>query len=489
MPCSGKHFSARGSLEEGGASLTFFCFLWGATELFHLFSFRVWARGDVGPLLLLAAIALLLRPSSLFRFSLMAGLDVLHVAARSPMTANHIFFNGLVNLTIFLAVVQAFLRRGGQGIDRAALFREFAAPVRVELLVLYFITVLHKLNTDYLNPDISCGVHLLVAMHQRFPVLPVSEALKFFSIWGTLAVETAIPLFLCFPATRMLGIFLGWSFHTFLAFYPHAGIISFSAMLFALYALFLPQEFLEHVWEAWLNPFAETLRQSAGWRFLKRRWAFCLAGACLSGGMVLMWLKRGHSWLELYRLAAFFWNFVFLAHAILMMGLYASAYFFRRLRSPDEGRFFSLAFKSLWIMPLVVFLHSMSPYLGLKTVPCFSMFSNLRTEGAHPNHLFIPPALKIAHFQDDLVEVISSSNRELQGLADKKLLLPYFEFQRKLSLLRKPVKVEYLRAGKKFSLDNFGNKNKLVLPPVPWLLGKFLRFRPVDKEGPSLCRW
>ena len=59
---------------------------------------------------------------------------------------------------------------------------------------------------------------------------------------------------------------------------------------------------------------------------------------------------------------------------------------------------------ALLIFPVLVLFHGFSPYLGLRTVPAFSMYSNLRTEGGLTNHWFMPSrALRVAGFQEDLV--------------------------------------------------------------------------------------
>ncbi len=115
------------------------------------------------------------------------------------------------------------------------------------------------------------------------------------------------------------------------------------------------------------------------------------------------------------------------------------------------------------------------------------MFSNLRTEGPRPDHLLIPAGFKIAGFEDDLVEVISSSDEDFQKLADGGLLLPYFEFRKEASQKKEPFTVEYIRGGQRIFLKKDGPQDTSVIKPVPWFLGKLLRFRPVTKTGPMKC--
>src|SRR6266704_2162953 len=60
-----------------------------------------------------------------------------------------------------------------------------------------------------------------------------------------------------------------------------------------------------------------------------------------------------------------------------------------------------------WLIPLIALGNGVTPYLGLKTVANYSMFSNLRTEGGQTNHLLIPAGqFFLAEYQTDLVRVV-----------------------------------------------------------------------------------
>ncbi len=70
------------------------------------------------------------------------------------------------------------------------------------------------------------------------PFFPADRWLQLFSVWGTLAVESGIPVLLVFRRTRFFGIALAAGFHyTLGVFYT-----GFSAMLFAMLALFAPPQ-------------------------------------------------------------------------------------------------------------------------------------------------------------------------------------------------------------------------------------------------------
>ncbi len=121
---------------------------------------------------------------------------------------------------------------------RNALLETFAAPVRLSLLVLYGWAVLHKLNWDFFDPQVSCGSTMLAGLLGRFGATDLPPWMGVAGIVGTLGIEATIPLCLVFSRTRAVGIALGLVFHFVLAQYPHRGLFSFSSMLYAVFFLF-----------------------------------------------------------------------------------------------------------------------------------------------------------------------------------------------------------------------------------------------------------
>jgi hypothetical protein len=86
-----------------------------------------------------------------------------------------------------------------------------------------------------------------------------------------------------------------------------------------------------------------------------------------------------------------------------------------------------------------------------------------------------------------MVEVVSSSDPDLQMLADSQRLMVYFEFRDYLAG-KKPKFVEYIRNGRreKFVLAEVSAPNEL-LSLNPYLLRKFFNFRTINKEEPQNC--
>ena len=76
--------------------------------------------------------------------------------------------------------------------------------------------------------------------------------------------------------------------------------------------------------------------------------------------------------------------------------------------------------------------NSLSPYLGLKTESAFTMFSNLQTESGRWNHAFIPEAVRVFPYQDELVRITVSNDRALEQRSRDGTWLVRFELERYL---------------------------------------------------------
>jgi hypothetical protein len=79
---------------------------------------------------------------------------------------------------------------------------------------------------------------------------------------------------------------------------------------------------------------------------------------------------------------------------------------------------------------LLLVVNSLSPYLGLKTDSSFTMFSNLQTENGRWNHVFIPEAVRVFPYQDQLVRVTDSNDRALEQRTTDGRRVVRFELER-----------------------------------------------------------
>jgi hypothetical protein len=478
-----------------------FAGLWGLFVLTHMSAtyFRWFQFGDkvelvLGALAWLGGAALLLGPSSVVRLVVATVLFLAYKAYLLPMVPNHILFAMFIAVTILGAVALGALRWhgvGGQDRLRRLIFARLAPVLAVELLVMYFFVVLHKLNRDYLNPEVSCGFLLYEEIVTATDhLLPLAAWMGYPCLLGALFLEAAIPLCLFFRRTRTLGILLGLVFHTMLALHPNLYIYSSSVLLFACYTVFLPRGFVSR------------LRARTSW--LPRLASWQLAGIATVVGLLAAvglaaaaGFERGAVIDELHKWApGAAKTFFFVTTAIIIAGfvsVLAEKGSGRRLRYPTPAQLLRGAGSVLMLVPLLMLLNGFSPYLALKTGTSFAMFSNLRTEGGVNNHLFMP-RLPVPDYQDDMVRVVESNDPRLQGWADQGLQATTFEFRRHLAERAKPdLRVVFHHNGERHELDLKGRDGMSarvgeLLEPPGWLERRLLLFRPVPVENvPMPC--
>ncbi len=453
-----------------------FSFLWASATLFHFASFDKWGDSLHEFVLAATAVWLLARPSSVPRLVLLATVQLYTVALDLPEVSNHWLFTAFVNLTILTAWLLVTARRRSFGVTSGELLHTFAPVARMELVGLYFFVVLHKLNTDYFDPDTSCGAGFYQLHDERFPFLPNSSTFEVGSLYLTILAEAAIPMLLCTNRGRNLGILVALTFHTVIGFNPVSGFYNFSSMLYAMLFLFAPEDLAS--------------RFVALWRGLRTR----ALGSVRRGALALTW-RTGLLFGALA--AAGLGLLTFLDRALddqflLVWGVYSAVLISLFVILVARGgtndlignRLFELRRPQLLWLPLLVVLNGLSPYLGLKTESSFAMFSNLRTEGKESNHLLVPAGTQIFGFQEDLVEVTDSSHPALRGYADRQELLPFLEFRR-LTRRYPDARVSYVRDGVAHDVARIGDHPELSQRPWSW---KLLVFRPVPKDGPQECR-
>jgi hypothetical protein len=475
-------------------ALTTFAFLWGFAALFHQAGYPDQAFGFSALLVTLPALWLLAKPSSLPRLATMAALQIVHVLRVGPANvSNHWIFTFFVNATLLASIGYLLARGRGRAVGRAECFRSFAPVARIELLVLYLFAVVHKLNTDFLAPATSCATdhYALIAKHAAF--LPTGSVVAYSAIYGTLVVETAIPLLLVFRRTRLFGVLLGAAFHLGLVLNPAHVFFDFTSMLFAMYFLFVPYDFwgalrvLPLRWKA--GQWVRSRLDGGKLRVVARRSALVIGVLLITAyllrlapndPLVINALQESVRALFLLYGGAAIAIFLLVARRRNVVGETRGL---DRLAPPNA---LGLA------LPALVFFNGMNPYLGLKTDSSFSMFSNLRTEGGVTNHLFIPTSLQVATYQDTLVRVIDSSDPALRRMGRGEQLYTAFELRRRAST-RPQASVTYevsgqQVSGQQVSVPRIADVPALATPLSP-IERRFLRFRVVEPAGQGTpCR-
>lgn len=487
-----------------------FVFLWGQFAFFHQaleywdwFQFNDPVRLVISGLVFFAAIPVMLRPGNRGWLALLAALWLVELGLRSPRLPNHMLLAAFANVTILLCLAWRMVAPA-PGMNPAsestksgvyaALYRDLAPLLRLYLLILYFYAVLHKLNWDYLDPMASCGVQLYMDIADVFSFLPTGDWVRYPTLLGAVAMEAIIPLLLIFRRTRTLGVVVGLGFHFMLALHYNIYIQSFSTMLLAFYALFLPVSFADRLVDWWTQR-----GYLAAWQRLRGKVvvacvilaALVLVGCVGYAAMTDAMNKQGL--IEILHTIAppvlrYSWFALVIFEAYLLFSV------LWRVRSPRfqasaSGLLRPMLVPATIMLP-VVFLNGLSPYLGLKTGTSFAMFSNLRTEASVNNHLFVPH-MRIASYQDDMVKVLGSSLPVLQGMANRVEQLPMFELRTKIADSGPDMDFYVVidRGNGEERITPADTPDDIVLQPPPWHERKFLHFRPVPYDGePCTCR-
>jgi len=356
-------------------------------------------------LVIIAALWTARRPTSVKRFVTMIATEVFAVAVDLPDVGDHTLLVAVSGVCVLLYVAWTTLRTRRLP-DPGTLFEQIAPFFALQLLLVYAAAAIAKMNIGFFDPGISCAASMSAKVAWLHPSFLPESWIVVTTVWGTVLVEVALPVLLAFRRSRLAGLALGGAFHAVLGL---AGNVPFSALVLALYVVFLPPDTPTRLraltaMRPGLGHWARrALRAGRSPFVLPGSLAFWLVGASVSThvpGTRPALISQGTS---LLLVAAF------AGGLLLVLGLarggprnYSSRSL--RLRSPV----FATGM-------LVLLVNSLSPYLGLKTESSFTMFSNLRTEAGRWNHLFIPEAVRIFPYQDHLVRIIASDDPALEA--------------------------------------------------------------------------
>ncbi|MEM6906915.1 MAG: HTTM domain-containing protein, partial [Pseudomonadota bacterium] len=205
-----------------------------------------------------AAFLLMLWPGSGALFALTVALHFADLMLRPPIQSNHTMMSFFLTLGIGLAYLNLAWRERRLSVSAAQHFELFSPLGRMLLIGMYVFGTFHKINSDFLNPAVSCAVALwrsygFPAWLQEAPSLHVAIA------YGTLVLETVAIVLLLIPRLRWAGMLLGLGFHGFLGFATFQNYHAFSLLAFLLHALFLPPDALARLRESGLARRVEAL--------------------------------------------------------------------------------------------------------------------------------------------------------------------------------------------------------------------------------------
>ena len=457
--------------------MTLFAITWAAATLFH-----VWGRSSritdlarnwttTGALQALAgalAIAVLVRPRSRAPLFALAAVGPVIAWFEAPLLGNH----WLVVAFVDVALLLTFAAKRGAGFENS-----FVSLARWVLIVFYAFAAFAKWNHAFFTPDVSCATFYLDELAKSLHLTVHSQAgggwthLVPFAIAG---IESSVPVLLLVRRTRHLGVVVGLVFHGLIAIDQTHLFADFSSVLDALFVLFLPAAFASSVVTQFrqLSPLPrERLRASV------------VLGATLLLGMQLY--GRGE---QVSRL--FFdgqgWSWVSYDAALIALVV---GFLWTQRPAPIEH---PLAFRRsgvptwLAIIPALVILNGLSPYLELRTAYGFNMYSNLQTVDGESNHFVVTRTLPLVDFQSDLVRISATSDPALQLYVDAQFDIPFLQLRDYVSRHR-DVSLVYTRKGVEHRVARASDDPDLV-ESVPSWESKLFAYRSIDQTDNARCQ-
>lgn len=476
---------------RGPSSLTIFSYAWAMQCLIQLVYFRTWYEtGQVlGWIFLAFSLAVFLFPGRIRLFTAMVASGLVYYISIWPFVVNHHLGDHIIAITMLAAAVFTLGRKllSAKPLtddDAEKWFSKFAPVAGAVFAFVYFSIIVSKLNLSFFDMDISCLSGMIEEAESDRPL--VQPLLGLFSVdfyfWVFIVAEALLPFMLAFKRTRLPAFYFGVPFHILLGLMGHW---PFSAFMLTLYVL-VCMPLLKDV----IRPYAQ-----AG-EIIRGKIAAWLPGATLfaltSSGFLVIAAVTKPSWAWL-----------------LWSSILAAAILFGMVREHLRNGLFSgrgvidIWVKKpglLWVMFAIAIVNSSGPYLGWKTQTSIAMYSNMRTEGALNNHLFMP-IIPLFDYQNDLVEIIDSNNDNILALKthparygfvgeEHDVYHVYFEFRRAVSQLEDDdLEITYTRNGETlmFKRGAEGNTDADLDIPLPILQAKIQYFRPVFKGEASYC--
>ncbi len=457
-----------------------FSVLWAIATLFHLAHSGLFDVQLNYALLSIAAMFVIFRPS-LRSLMVLIVLQLYEVITLMPHATNHWLFTGFVNLTILHILIDYIIRHRSLKVNEDSFFNSISRAIRWEIIILYFYAVFHKLNSGFFTSDTSCATELFKAQNID-SVISLTPALIAINPYAIIFIELLIPLLLIFNKTRHAAILIGFFFHCVLSYNSYNAFYDFSSMILAAYFLFMDDNI-----GGWIvkqkNRFV-SVRENYLRKYSTRKvlFLFFLILVFIVLVYILNKTLTTYSNFHLY----FFWTIF----SILYISIFIAFLLHRRtalhnLENKKPIVALRLKHGAFALVPILVFINGISPYLGLKTEGSFSMFSNLRTEGGVSNHYIIPASFQIFDYQKEVVEIISSTDKTLEHRAKEQKLMVLFELQNYV-VERKTKEVVFSFEGKQYHYKR-GTQEIPLLQNDSYALSRLMKFRTFPKNGPQPC--
>jgi hypothetical protein len=459
--------------------LTAFIPFWGMAALFSIASDPRGLTGREGLIYLLvawlivgASLVALLFPRKTWPLITVAASTVLLYIIRLPVASNNKTITAVFDMTLLLCASVLYMRNT---LSRVNLYEALRMPARLLLAIMYFYGIFHKINTDFLDPTVSCAVGLYKPLAAPFG-LQDNLAGRYIAIYSTFVVEAIAILALFWRKWFAIGLTIALVFHYVIPISAYSWYMDFSSLVFALYMLSMPREASETIYRIAYAHVVEPLRSQFG-RVGIFAPALALLAACAFVVLVLTLSYPG-------RPALLLLHSIFILVWAVVGGIAMTVMTYAAMQHlPFNGSVGLRAPRWTWIIPGLFFVSCLSPYIGLKTESSINMFSNLHTEGGETNHLLFARPPYLFPYQNDVVQVVASSSPSLTRTARAGHMSVQFTIDE--FLRRHPDQwVTYLRNGELIERATAAD-----LPKASSSLWerKLLIFKPVDPARPKVC--
>jgi hypothetical protein len=463
-----------------------FSVMWVIAGWFHLWNQvpwpkKLWWSPDpdqvvIELVLVTLGMLVLALPGRTWAFAGFLGVEALHGLLDAPRVANHWYLTMLVALVWVGSAASVWRRDGSLG--AASWYRHAAPGARAVVWAGYSFAAFAKLNTDFLDPSVSCASTTWVLIgKETFHWMPQGRLWEVTAIWVTVFAELLIPVLLAWPGRRHWGVLIGLGFHYLISIPPQLHVPDFAWMLFSWWWLFLPTAVSARL----LTRLGELAALFPA--LTRRRVLLALVPVAY---VHLGWFAYGPDTDPLTNLLFGLRLTVFSLLGACWIVLLLLSWRDERGEVGDVGPAFAV--RSPWqiLLIVVVLFSGLSPYVGLRTRTNFTMFSNLRTEENRPNHLIMPQVYLTDH-QLDLVEILASSSHRLDEVRDRKTRITWWEL-RYLAEQEPEASVTLRRDGEVVEIPRLGDHPDLSVPHG-LLAKRLLSYRPVDVGEASTCQW
>lgn len=465
--------------------LTAFAPIWAIATLFSIAGDRsdILFRGGLFPSLVTwatigAAVLLILRPRATSLLLAVSALMLTRYAMHMPVASNNKMISAFMNAGVLIIAIQAYVTISHGEPIREMLYERMRVVGRALLAVMYFYGIFHKINTDFLDPSVSCAVALYTPLASGFG-LGDSIVGKYLAIWSTFIIEAITLVALYWKRYFAIGLIFGLIFHFIIPISAYSWYMDFSSLVFALYILSVPREVSGEFYASCAR-FFRGMRERMGEMGAILPFMIVVGAAAMT--VLLLRYLNPQVQAAPFHLWQSMWVLLWVVYGGVAMVLLVNA---ALDHLPWRGKHPPRQPLWLYAIPLTLFVWSASPYVGLRTEGTIAMFSNLHTEGGITNHLVIQKAGTLFDYQRDVAMIRASSDANLQRMAERGnqglVMHSLQEYLRK-----NPTQwVSYDLNGVRYEKVT---ANSAALPAAPnWWERTFLIFKPVDFNRPKVC--